>query len=127
MKRFEADYAKWFKFVRSHSKGRYSSKVGEAGTQASENSNSGEENPIAASYWYARKHSKVAPSPNFERYGHDGRIGGPYTKERWSSAFKNGRKMFMNINDDLPFGNGSDYVEGHKVMLEALETAFPPI
>ncbi|CAE7199967.1 unnamed protein product [Symbiodinium natans] len=64
-RRIEQRYPKWFSFLRSHRKGRYSSKLGSCGTSDSEKENSPEEALQGIWWWYLTSH----PHSGTRHYG----------------------------------------------------------
>eukprot|EP00439_Symbiodinium_sp_Y106_P010410 s452_g1.t1 len=64
-RRIEQRYPKWFSFLRSHRKGRYSSKFGSCGTSDSEKENSSEEAIQGIWWWYLTSH----PHSGTRHYG----------------------------------------------------------
>jgi len=119
----ETKFPKWFSLVRSHWKGRFSSRFNETGTARSEKENSLEESLENVWPWYMQEHDIGTYSNVMEsNYEHD-RIGN-YSNETWQHLVQH-PPLIQNINDDMATATPEAYRHDHNIMTKYLDQMFP--
>lgn len=93
----EAAYPDFYKFVRSHNKGRYSSELNEFGTTSSDKKNSLEEDQEGVWWQYLCDH-KMGIEASDSAVFQDNRIG---DFKNWELMYSHQNRIILNINDDF--------------------------